>query len=303
MIDSSELSIVIQGPIVPNFKSNLKSIYKFFPNSEVIVSTWNNESLILEEFCKNLIVIYNEDVGGIVYENTGIINNVNRLILSTRSGIKASSKKYLMKLRSDMFVTSNSILYFYNSCINKFLLKDNFSCFENRILVWEYYTRHLQSRYPYPFHISDIFYLGLRNDIEKLFNIPFLTYEENNYYLNKRPKVDLYTNAINKYAPEQYIILSFIKHNTDLDINLEYQWDLTNDNSSKYESFLVSNFVVCDIKKYGIIFNKYKFTLCDWLSVYSFQEWVLLYKNKTNSKYFSFISFLKTILRKFICKK
>jgi len=47
MIQSNEISFVIQGPIVPDGPFSTinvcGSIRKYFPDSEIVLSTWENE--------------------------------------------------------------------------------------------------------------------------------------------------------------------------------------------------------------------------------------------------------------------
>ena len=86
--DHSELGIIIQGNIAdPDFLIETIKIYrdKIFPRSQIIVSTWSDESTIILEKLKNLtprikVIISDKP------KNCGIAN-INYQIFSTSKGV------------------------------------------------------------------------------------------------------------------------------------------------------------------------------------------------------------------------
>ena len=44
-MDKSNISVIIQGPIYKNFRQVLNRVKKVFPKSQIIVSTWKNQSI------------------------------------------------------------------------------------------------------------------------------------------------------------------------------------------------------------------------------------------------------------------
>lgn len=59
MISAQELSFLVQGPIVPETKKTIQSIKEFYPESSIILSTWDGmdtSSLLAIE--KDITVVY-----------------------------------------------------------------------------------------------------------------------------------------------------------------------------------------------------------------------------------------------------
>ena len=96
-----KISFVIQGPYVRkscglSTDDLLKQIYKAFPGSEIIFSSWNEEINELS-FVK---YVKSTDPGEI--ENEVIfLKNFRRMMTSTYNGINASTRSIIVKLRSD----------------------------------------------------------------------------------------------------------------------------------------------------------------------------------------------------------
>lgn len=96
MIDSQDISVVVQGAISKEETPKcLKSIRKFLPNAEIVLSTWEGSDV---SFLNGLydILLLNKDPGAGYYyktETTVKYNNINRQLFSTQKGLKKSNKK------------------------------------------------------------------------------------------------------------------------------------------------------------------------------------------------------------------
>ena len=158
MLQSRDVSIVVQGVINEYTKECLLSIRKNFPNAQIILSTWVNSEIDDLDYDK---VVFSEDPGASIIDDvSGTLNNVNRQIISTKSGLKQAERKYVLKTRTDIIWNDDNIL-------NYFALYDegyNSKHFHNRVLICNYYTRN-PSVLPLPFHISDWIAFGLNEDI------------------------------------------------------------------------------------------------------------------------------------------
>src|SRR5436305_180058 len=108
MISNKDISIVVQGPILNESSLNVTKnmtklichrLKKLFPESELILSTW--EGVSAQEIPYDKLIL-NKDPGAVWfnYLNHNDINNCNRMIISTLEGIKAASRKYILKVRS-----------------------------------------------------------------------------------------------------------------------------------------------------------------------------------------------------------
>ncbi len=210
MISSKDISVVVQGAVdYKNTPKCLASIRKWLPDSEIILSTWENSDV---EGLDYDILVLNQDPMGLYNRANNTINNVNRQIISTFNGIKKSSKKYILKIRSDLQLKSSKFLIYFD----KFPVRiSDYSIFKNRIIVSTLFTKRYldySSKIPVPFHLSDWFQFGEREDIYRLWNIP-LANQENDIAVNKNIEKCFYNCWINdRYTPEQFIFYNSINN-------------------------------------------------------------------------------------------
>lgn len=266
MIVDEDISIVVQGPVLKDSALNITSettamvcyrLKHLFPKAELILSTWEGTAVENIPYDK---VIYNKDPGAtwFNYENYTLLNNCNRLIVSTHAGIKAATRKYVLKVRSDLFLVSKSFLnYFY-----QFPLFNESSRFvKNRILAFSIYTTrgHKNSLFTMqrPFHISDWAYFGYKEDLLDLYDIPLTEEPEfSQWFLTRcKPFFDIEPHRLWKMPPEQYVTSSFLKKHIPL--SLEHTADTSNDNMAWSEQLLVNNFLVLDQTQFSLISLKY----------------------------------------------
>lgn len=255
---SNYLSIVVQGAIAADTKLALTSLRKYFPSSEIILSTWEGSDTTGLEFDK---VVFCKDPGAISANNEGTLNNLNRQIVSSHEGLKVATRKYALKTRSDIIFKNGNIL----SELGKFSSRNSkWAFFKHRILTSAVYSRRIFFRRGVKsialFHPSDIIYVGHTEDVASLFNIPlaeepnFSRYFEN--HPEERVEPDPYPENTAKMFPEQYIWHSFVsKH-----IHAPWKNRLDISNSLHHISTLtlVNNFVFLDIAQCGFSFPKHK---------------------------------------------
>ena len=92
-INTNDISVVVQGAIVPNLTAAcLLSVREHLPGAEIILSTWIGMDV------SNLsydILLLNKDVGTVKYDFIyNNFNNCNRQLYSTQQGLIKVSKKY-----------------------------------------------------------------------------------------------------------------------------------------------------------------------------------------------------------------
>ncbi len=272
MIKSQDISIVVQGPIIKQeTKKCLKSIQKFFPNAEVILSTWEGSDVSDLNGLYNILVL-NKDPGfGYIYkhENKQKLNNLNRQIFSTQEGLKKATKKYAMKIRTNEIFTNNTFLKFFDKYQDRL---DEYKLFERKILTSTLFSRFYFDDYKgtkeiskiqLAFHVSDVWFFGLKTDLETYFDIPLAKEPDfSNYYKKEenREKFNPYIiidETYLQFAAEQYIALEcFKKHFKD--ISMEHAGDLNDTLIEKSRKCLINNFIFLEYKDAGIYFNKYK---------------------------------------------
>lgn len=102
MIHSFEgLSLVVQGGVNnPLTARCMEALRKQFPNAELILSTWESSDvtgLLADK------IVFSPDPGATVCDEVaGVLNNVNRQLVSTKAGIAAASRPFILKTRTDI---------------------------------------------------------------------------------------------------------------------------------------------------------------------------------------------------------
>ena len=258
-MQSNEISVVIQGRIEKNTtKKCLESIKKFLPDAEIILSTWKNCSL---EEIKDLynVLVLNIDPGATIFETKeNKTNSINRIIVSSKNGIEKATKKYVLRLRSDLILKNANILKLKDNFNTR---DDKFSLFKQRIFAYDIFSikydckKNLKQRML--FHISDWCYLGLKEDLLKLFDLPLVSEPEFSRYFENREKPfnDMHKERLWKMSPEQY----FTSENAKKIIkNLDFKnyLDITSENINISEGFIINNFRVFSTSEWGIETNK-----------------------------------------------
>lgn len=265
-IDSSEISVIIQGPVVHRSyqygeqsitQAAINSVRLLLPDAEIILSTWEGEkspSPLVD------IVVLTSDPGAQRVKADSLPNNINRQILSTVNGLKHASRRYCLKLRTDIVLNSSEFLNYFSDEIQE---QSEYSLFQHRIV-----TNNLTSRNPNRyfqgcpffnwkllFHISDHVQFGLRNDLLLLWDIPMQTESDANYFMDKIHPERFRLNETSRLAPEQYVAVNCLKKKFDIDF-LDYsEWSEEKEYQS--ESLLMSNFVFLEDSKFSITFPKY----------------------------------------------
>ena len=298
MIDSKDISVIVQGPINKSETPKcLKSIRKYLPDAEIILSTWEGSDVSNLDYD---ILVLLEDPGTVLIEEFKHIktfNNLNRQLVSTQAGLKKASRKYAMKLRSDLIFTSDKFLEYFD----KFEAKGcDYNLFKHKILTTVLFTRFniktgkFGSRVLIPFHISDWWLFGLKEDLDTYFMATELVKEPEftNYFdlRENREKHTPYVKARFKFAPEQYFGYSCFARNFD-DIYMEDAADYSEELMEKFRQVLVNNFIVLEFKQSGIYLNKYQYSKNEKLSgdqyigLYNFWRYENEYKKYCDNTY------------------
>ena len=277
MINSSDISVVIQGAICPETKKVIKSIKKFLPDAEIILSTWEGSKVKGLECDK---IIFNKDVGAVAFRLNGQKHNLNRQIFSTFSGFKEAKRKYILKLRSDVALLNKNFLKYFD----KFPCRDSkYKIFDKRIIITNVYTRNSSPELKCLFHPSDWVMFGLRDDVYKMWNIPLAPEPETSQWFktHKKPVYDIFPDFLTRYHAEQYIWTSVLKKNG---VNFKFNNYLSY--SKKLikisERSIFNNFIVLDYKpKFSFLNLKYPMAIQDNTLIY-FYDFILAYKKYSN---------------------
>ncbi|WP_028387783.1 WavE lipopolysaccharide synthesis family protein [Legionella fairfieldensis] len=266
MIPDKDISIVVQGPILTQSKYDVTEeitqlaclrLKKLFPTSELILSTWEGEDTRGIVYDK---VIMNKDPGAswFDYYNHKLLNNCNRLIISTLAGIKAASRKYVFKVRSDLFLVSKKFLNYFEHYP---LYNTECKFVKARILAFSMWSiqGHKTSLFTMhkPFHISDWAYFGYKEDLMDLYDVPLIPEPHfSQWFLTHcKPFFDIAPSVLWKMPPEQHITSSFLNKHTP--IKLEHTADTSNNNCQISAKMLMNNFLVLDQTQFFLISLKH----------------------------------------------
>jgi hypothetical protein len=299
MISSKDIAVVVQGAIDEKETAKcLKSIRRYLPDAEIILSTWEGSSIGNLEFD---ILKLNKDPGAELLETTRnrtIYNNMNRQLLSTQEGLKLATRKFALKLRSDLILSSNKFLMYFNEFTCR---TENYKLFERKIITptlftrFNFHNRQRKTRLLMPFHISDWWLLGLKKDLDTYFADTQLVKEPGftNYFSlpeNKQKNSPYGDSCCFKFAPEQYFGYECFSRNYK-DIHMEDASDYSDKTMSQFRECLVNNFIVLEYAQSGIYLNKYpyskneRFSGDQYIGLYNFYRYETEYKNICDNGY------------------
>ncbi len=299
-MDKKDISVIVQGAV--NKKETpkcLKSIRKYLPGAEIILSTWEETDVSGLDYD---ILVLNKDPGNtLIYEINGrkVFNNINRQLLSTKEGLKKSTRKYSLKFRSDLILTGDKFLDYFDKFQDR---SPNYNLFERKMLTSCLFARFDFDRnlsdtaikVKMPFHPSDWWFFGLTDDVKKYFldtplvEEPYFTQyfarEEN------RNKPTPYGRAGIKFASEQYYCYSCFARNFS-DIYMEDAADYSEELMDKSRECIINNFIILEFPQSGIYMNKYYYSKHEsnlgepYLTLYNFHRYELEYKKFCNPDY------------------
>lgn len=301
-IKSREISVVVQGAINPDYIHNtLHSIRKFLPKAEIILSTWEGTDVSNMDFD---ILVLNKDPGAEIFTPDGKRQNQNRQILSTQNGIKKATRKYVLKLRSDMRIEGTKFLSYFGKYV-----KRNQKCriLKERILINSLYTRNSiwikanGVHQPYLFHPSDWMMFGLREDLLNVWDIPLAPEPETSQYFVTHPNLPHAGGCLTRWHAEQYIWLSFLKKN-GVKVDYDNYWVHNQYFQNLSELSIVNNTTLLEYKRqFDISCQKYTSRFgnsetmhsLDWLKLYhrfcdpslKVTAWFEFVNEVANSKY------------------
>jgi len=276
-----DFSVIIQGKVFgkpgDSDKKQLtfhciKSIRKVLTKAEIVISTWEGTDVSHLPYDK---VVFNHDPGAILYNDDipNFFNNNNRQIVSTYNGLKAATKKYVIKMRGDCQLTDTSFINF----VKEYPRSPKYKFLKQRVLIPTKYSRNPR-RIALLFHPSDIFQLGLLEDLLNLWNIPLQPEPTmtRGVPANKRIINDSLPGPHfkMKMCAEQYLWYAYaLQHG--LDLELTYFSQIPVSKILKSELSIINNFVIADAEQMGLLLPK-KFIEHKLTNIYTHKEWLAL---------------------------
>lgn len=207
-LSSRDISFVVQGQIQSETYDFLQKLRWNFPQAELVLSTWRGkyDRRLLRVVDK---IVYNKDPGAVVgsyYREVAQWNNLNRQLVTTMAGLNAASRPYVAKVRTDFTLENSSLLSFWNQYPRR---QSDALLFRHRISVPSLYSRVYSDQptaLPVPFHPSDMFAFGCKDDMRRFFgSCPLLTEEELGNWPPRYPNRVPYPFCQWRWTPEQAI--------------------------------------------------------------------------------------------------
>lgn len=289
-LTSKDISVVIQGnpcgtresPALYTRKLS-ESIRKHLPEAEIIVSTWEDQNvegihwdkLQLSRPVPMTYVIRPDEK---LYPQT-----VNHQLITSRSGIQAASRKYVLKIRSDMILENDRILKMWNHYAETPRIEGIQSCISReRIMVLPTYNHRRGMCFPY--NVCDWLFFGSKEDILDLFHIPLMDLDalcvRNG---EKYPRVE------DNMGAEQYIWIEYMKQK-HVNSNLKGAMDTDEKELMLFEETIAQNLIMASARKLGVNSQKmpgsgYASKPCLSQGLYTFSEWKRLCNQYAGSKF------------------
>lgn len=282
MIHSRDISIVIHGPAdqksIVDFANNCEIYRNLFPESEIICVI-SSEDLFskddsgkiskvyrdhyyvnaaiakIKKITKDILLCKDELQLPPLKDDTGKFNG-NHQIEAAKLGLESATRKFVLRIRSDVVFCSDKFLEFYEN--NSQYKRSDFAIFKNRVLISSAFTLNPYAMERFPFHWGDWFHFGLLDDVKALWNVDVINPKDLLYYKHNPHAIgsNRYERRFfSRFAVEQHIHFSFFKKFFP-NLTLEYINDCTSRNVSI--GILKDNFVVCDPYELDFVFEKYK---------------------------------------------
>ncbi|MBB4634496.1 WavE lipopolysaccharide synthesis family protein [Longimicrobium terrae] len=284
-VRSGQISVVVQGPVMgapdapPAARLTqrcLQSVRRHLPDAEIVLSTWRGSDVSGLHFD---VLVESDDPGGPRCDDPAhpgwgpVYYNADRQAVSTYQGLRAASRPYAMKLRSDMLLTGTGFLRYFGRYRAR---SPQWRLFRERVVVPNYFSRNPRNRLPYPFHPSDWFQFGLREDLLDLWNSPPLDPSVPRWY-EHRPHApnDPEPWVMYRYTVEQWVWLSFLRRHGE--VPFEHKCDDSPEALDLSDLAFANNLVVADRRALGIRFAKYPVSVQHAETLYTHREWQALY--------------------------
>jgi hypothetical protein len=268
------VSIVLQGPLdrasIADVAARCAEWRRLFPMAQLVCAVSSHDGTdtgMIERRCDVFVRAAEEPALPPIKTDSPGPNNVNRMIATARAGIAQASGRYVLRIRSDLLLRDRSFVALYdegNACP-----RGDWALFEQRVLIPEVFTLNPFTLSRMPFHYSDWFHFGLRDDVAAIWEAAWpMTPADATHYARHphRPGSNIVERRFrSRLAPEQTVHFPLVERAFP-----RVQLAEHNDCTSIEESmlFLADNFVVANLADSRAAIAKYQH-LVDRMSHYT----------------------------------
>lgn len=263
-MDGSDITVVFQGPIVPGSQGTadlIRRTQQALPRSRYVLSTWTGSEL--SDISVDTVVL-SDDPGGLpgikCRDGAGESNNINRQLLSTQQGLRATRTRYAIKIRTDCFLEHTGFLETYQRVRCKSPA--------SRIVASSLFTVDPEMFEQMPYHVSDWFQFGETEVLHAYWSAPCMSPQDATFY-ERHPHAGHSTFMDRRFrtrlAVEQYLAVHYAqRHGYDVP---QYHNDCHEAILAGHRHFLARHFIILDPWDIGLRFPKY-----EWAYRSSFQQ-------------------------------
>lgn len=275
---SENLSIIMQGPLhvgnIVQIANHSQHWRDLFPAAEIILSISTNEVMeripqhertgeerykishwhepnviasnavnVIDYNCDN-VVLAEPTIPLPPIKPTDGPNNSSFMINAAKAGLNAASRKYVLRIRSDVIFLNKNFLSLYLENVDR--PRRFRSILKQRVMICNLFTVNPFCIERLPYHYSDWFNFGLLSDVRNIWDVPLMSYSDTLYYKvnpHKRGSNFREVNFNTRIGVEQHIYTSFLKNN-----NHNYTLDFHNDTRGTIDSLKVleNEFIIAD---------------------------------------------------------
>ncbi len=248
---SADISVVVQGPLYrtdggrPNIDVCLDAVKRVLPDAEIIVATWSDEDVAGVRAHK---VVAIDDPGGWP-DIGGNVINLQRQDRSTRAGLALATRRWTLKMRSDIILEHAGFL---RRLLHGQRVPAECRLFESPVAALTLYSRD-PARAPALFHPSDIIQFGLTEDMKAFWSgTPFRSSD----VLGEDPRFGLIRGWLGftrqRLVPEQALMLRWLASN-GLSASLSSPTAVSVEGAQMSEQMLLANFRLMDARDAGVL--------------------------------------------------
>lgn len=271
----SSVTFVIQGGINSIIEHQrvqkcTESIRRFLPKSVIVLSTWLNTDTADLDFDE---CIFSTDPGATIFDDkNGTLQNVNRQIVSSRSGINSSQTRYTVKMRNDLFLIDSNLEKWIER-LQKFRTNDSKpSIGAKPVIVTNVTSVNPEKGIKLPFHPCDWIYAGETKDLRRLFDIPLMPESWMRYFGSSKYPDNWPEKAyLSRFPAESYIWSSYVRNHISFDF--EHGSDLTESNFELSEKLFSSELIVVPLPLLGLNSSKHKIKDHKLKGMYTYREY------------------------------
>ncbi|MGC3989963.1 MAG: WavE lipopolysaccharide synthesis family protein [Chthoniobacteraceae bacterium] len=286
MINPSQISVVMQGPVVGGStvaedqrltRRCLHSVRQHLPGAQLVLATWKGSDVQGLDYD---VLVECADPGSIKTFSPKA-TNMNRQIFSTQQGLLAVDRPYVLKLRTDSELTSAAFL----EAFDRFpAVTESARIFQKRLVTWNLLTKFPLAGKSNLHHPSDMIFFGLREDVGLLWNIPLYArsdseLEEDRAFMEQGRAGH---TPISYLTAEQYIWLSCIQKKQAVFLPTQPHPS----DCRKSSELLVNNFTVLEPEQFGALWKGgQRLTYSTWYQICSHAEWQQFYRQFCDRKF------------------